>query len=389
MERYKSMDSQYLEQWLMAQTEAFANFKESQLYINPTNFQVNIAMKKDINGVMTMSHDPKDFTTVNALRNRIKAKYDRFDSDSFVKNKVAALGEEINAYKTAASQTQAGTIGVEESIRVRDGFLEAQAAQLNEALVIPEHVSSILTDEIGSYNGKKFTPSWEVPPAEGRDPSIIYLKNENGKVVIDITEDQKEIARKHLTQKMDMMLDFKQTIGTYTNPQKQSKTAAEIEAAEDLALREAGYKYWNDLRSGTMEEKVAAIQYLNGSKFLTDMNVESVGFEGGGNGIEIKFMATENTPAYVDTKWMYDKEGNELSPEDWIATGNSVLGGKVTPQQAKKFGKGAKTKQEGQEKIISQINVGGSTTTKKDAAAPATGTPATGDGAAASGGKPR
>ena len=389
MERYKSTDpakaSQYLEQWLMAQSEAFANFKESQLYINPTNFQVNIAMKKDINGVMTMSHDPKDFTTVNALRNRIKAKYDKFDSDSFVKNKVAALGEEINAYKTAASQTQAGTIGAEESIRVRDGFLEAQAAQLNEALVIPEHVSSILTDELGSYKGKKFEPSWETPPTTGRDPSIIYLKNENGKVVIDITEEQKEIARKHLTQKMDMMLDFKQTISTYNNPAPVQKTAAQIDEDNKNKDLKDGYYYWNLVRTGTDAEKYSAIKWLNGSNFLKAKNVDSIGMSDDGNAIVINYGTTVQTKDGIDsvsdpnfqTLRLYDSNEKVLDGDDWMAASTEVFGN-ISPQDAKKFAIGGFRQAENPKKIRVGKNIGNENAAP---AAPATGTPATGGGA--------
>ena len=395
MERYKSTDpataSQYLEQWLMAQSESFANFKESQLYINPTNFQVNVAMKKDIKGVMTMSHDPNEFTTVNALRNRIKATFDRFDSDSFVKNKVAALGEEINAYKTAASQTQAGTLGTEESIRVRDGFLEAQAAQLNEALVVPEHVSSILTDELGFYTDasgvkKKFEPSWDTPPTEGRDPSIIYLKNENGKVVIDITEEQKEIARKHLTQKMDMMLDFKQTISTYNNPQKPNKTAAEIEEENRMKDLKDGYYYWNLVRTGTDAEKQAAINWLNNSNFLTTRGVESIGLSDDGKALVINKRDTFQTingvesgsPAGTDVVRLFDSNDNELDGPNWMAQ-STVAFGDISPEDAKKFATG-KFKLKTKDVKIQAARTGGDRPSAAPAA-PATGAPATGGGA--------
>jgi hypothetical protein len=362
------------------------------LYINPTNFQVNIAMKKDINGVMTMSHDPNDFTTVNALRNRIKAKYDRFDSDSFIKNKVAALGEEIRAYKTAASQTQAGVIGVQESIRVRDGFLEAQAAQLNEALVIPDHVSSILTDEIGSYEGKKFTPSWEVPPTEGRDPSIIYLKNENGKVVIDITEQQKEIARKHLTQKMDMMLDFKETIGTYTNPQKPNKTAAEIDqenAAKDL---KDGYYYWNLIRTGTDAEKLSAIRWLNGSNFLKAKNIDSLGFSDDGKAVVINYGSTiqnvngieSGSKPSFQTVRLYDSNENVLEGDDWMAASTEVFGN-ISPQEANKFAIGGFRQAENPAKIRVGKNIGYDPTVTGTGS----GNPAPADGSNPTGGRPR
>ena len=46
MERYKTGKSQDIEQWLMAQAEGYSDFNKSQLYINPTNGTVSVAMKE-------------------------------------------------------------------------------------------------------------------------------------------------------------------------------------------------------------------------------------------------------------------------------------------------------------------------------------------------------
>jgi hypothetical protein len=46
MDRYKNDKSQDLELWLNAQAEKFGDFTKSQLYINPTDGSVNVAMKE-------------------------------------------------------------------------------------------------------------------------------------------------------------------------------------------------------------------------------------------------------------------------------------------------------------------------------------------------------
>lgn len=397
MERAKSMDpataSQYLEQWLLAQGESFANFKQSQLYINPTTFEVNIALKEqDDNGVYTMSHNPNKFTSVNALRNRIKARYDKFDSNAFLTSRVAMLGDEIRAYKTAAEQLKAGTIGTEENIRVRDGFLQAQAAFINEGLVLPENVSSILTNDLGYYtdaNGdrKKFDFSWETPPTKNRDPSIIYLKNDNGHVVIDISEDQKKIAQDFLTQKMDMMLDFKQTISTYNNPQKQNKTAAEIDEENRRKDLKDGYYYWNLVRSGTDAEKQAAVKWLNGSSFLKRKNIDSIGLSDDGKALVINYGSTiqnidgveSGSPANFQTIRLYDANENVLAGENWMAQAAEVFG-TISPQDAKNFAKGEFRQAENPTKIRVGKNIGYDPNVKTE------GTPATGTGTGTGGG---
>lgn len=396
MERAKSMDpataSQYLEQWLLAQSESFSNFKQSQLYINPTTFEVNVALKeKDKNGVYTMSHDPNNFTSVNALRNRIKARYDKFDSNAFLTSRVAMLGDEIRAYKTAAEQLKAGTIGTEENIRVRDGFLQAQEAFINEGLTLPENVSSILTNDLGYYtdaNGdkKKFDFSWNTPPTINRDPSIIYLKNDNGHVVIDISEDQKKIAQDFLTQKMDMMLDFKQTINTYNNPQKPNKTAAEIDEENRRKDLRDGYYYWNLIRSGTDAEKQTAIRWLNGSNFLKAKNIDSLGLSDDGKALVINYASSVQningiesvTPANFQTIRLYDANENELNGVDWMGQASEVFG-TISHDEASKFATGKFKQAENPKKIRAGRNMGG------EEPAPATGT-GTGTGTGGGGG---
>jgi hypothetical protein len=114
MERFKATDpanaSQLLETWLMEQAEGFSNYQNSKLYINPTTFAVNVAKVNRKNGVEEMSTNPNDFTTVNELRNRIKARYDRFDSDKYLAQQVALLGTEIQAELKSGTSTKVGRI---------------------------------------------------------------------------------------------------------------------------------------------------------------------------------------------------------------------------------------------------------------------------------------
>ena len=278
MERAKSMDpanrSQYLEQWLMAKGEMFANLKDSKLYINPTTFAVNVAKIKRENGVESMSNDPDDFTTINELRNYVKAKYDYFDSDTYLTKQVGMLGKEKRAFiKDLATKSKAGTLLTEEDITARDGWEKAQDAMIEAAFAgNPLNISSVLTNNLGmDENGNKYDFTFnkdekgkivggtEVDGKVTGGKNLIYF-DENG--VPQFSDEQKAAAKKDMKQKMDMMLDLEQNIQTYANPQAPQPSVDLLKYWDDQENVKAGMEQWNNLRSGTYEQKLQPFNTL-------------------------------------------------------------------------------------------------------------------------------
>jgi hypothetical protein len=362
-ERAKSMDpataSQYLEQWMAAQAQGFANFKDTKLYINPTTFSVSVGknfVTKD--GITTMSNNPNDYTTVNELRNRIKAKFDKFDSSGYLKKRVDMLGKEQRATMLqAATRSQTGFTQSTEDVTLKASFTAAQEGIINEAFANPLNVSSVLTDNLGADTDGyiydfTFDEAQAGPSATDKKNYIYMKRDDDGTLIPQFTEDQKNAAIQDMKDQMNSMLDYRETIQGYNNPAPIQQTEGQRTAAEQRKYKETAYKYWNDLRSGSAQEKAAAVQWLNGSDFLMEKNIESIGYEDGGNGITINFGATASVPAYETTLWMYDGAGNELSGEQWMASGNLASGGNVSPADAKRFGKGSKTWDESQTTYI-------------------------------------
>jgi len=269
MQRAKSMDpanaSQYLEQWLMAQSEGFSNFSKSQLYINPTTFQVNVAMKKEVDGVTGMSADPDEFTTVNALRNRIKSKFDRFNTDNYLKSQVDLLGTQINAYKTAASKTKAGTFGTVEDVKAKDDFAKAETEMINAGLALPSNVSSVLTNDVSFYtdpNTKKQMPFTFTFDPNKQGGNVILLSEEAGAITPKFTEEQMNIARDSMKTKFESMLDYKETINTYANPTPPQPQEWQYRLAIDKNIQKDAVNMLLKLRSGTPSEVQAAVDYF-------------------------------------------------------------------------------------------------------------------------------
>jgi hypothetical protein len=145
MARMNSTDplnkSQEAETWLMSQAESYDNYKTSKPIIDPKTGLVLMSMKK-ADGT---------YETVSAanLSNRIKARYDYFDSDGTATKIEAGLGEEIiSNYEAAKNRLSTGVITEEEFKPLKAGFDNALKKRIGSELVNPTSVSSILTNNI-------------------------------------------------------------------------------------------------------------------------------------------------------------------------------------------------------------------------------------------------
>jgi hypothetical protein len=282
MERYKKGDSQALEQWLMAEAEGFSNFNNSELYINPTDFTVNVAKKEkqivDGKEVYVMSKNPNEFTTVNAMRNRIKGKFDKLDVDKTLQGGVNVLGKDIDAIIKLGTLTQGGYIKSVNDITQRKDFgVEANEAislfersestYLDSIMTQPTNISSILTEFVVSDPKTKeaYTYTWDAKKAGG---SVILLKNDSaGRPVPEFTNAQKEVAKNALRERFRVMLDRDIDIKATSQAQLQerrAKTAAEY-GQEDLEAQAENYgRNLAKLLTGTQDQVNQGLSYFTG-----------------------------------------------------------------------------------------------------------------------------
>lgn len=281
MESFQKKETSLFDVDLLAEVEGFGNFNESELYINPTNFEVNIAKKKkeiiDGKEVYVMSKDPNDFTTVNAMRNRIKGKFNRLDVAKTLQDGVDRLGKDVvtlvdtiattkggGLLKTTKDIVQRPDFGVETNNAI-SLFERAENTYLDSILSIADDTMSILYDYVGQdpKNKKPYTYTWNDKEAGG---NVILLKNSpSGRPVPQFTDEQKEVAKDALREKFRIMLD--REIELRPTPQVQElrpPTPAEIGQGN---LRKQAENYARNLSmllTGTDDQAEAALAYFNG-----------------------------------------------------------------------------------------------------------------------------
>ncbi len=348
MDRTKAEENQDLESWLMGEAEGFANFSQTKLYINPTDGTISVAkMVKGKDGVMTMSSNPNDFTTVNALRNRIKGTFDRFDVATNVGTYVASLGEEINTITSIKNKYQRGTITEILDITQRENFKDdegviqkfedAETKMLESMLTNPYNISSILTNSVNfdPTTKKEYTYTWSEQEAKD-NPNLILLKNDpkSNNPMPQFSDDQKKIALEHLRTQARLMYDKTEKTTVVGANEKAQTPEWKWVAALDAEKKQSLYQSWQDLYTGdaqSVKSATDAILGLPGSKEAGLVKIER-----GANGV----IFTYTDPKMNRTIPFKGDGGNDKDARSWFKSGTEVFGD-ITDKDLNRFGKGS------------------------------------------------
>jgi hypothetical protein len=284
MERYKKGDSQDLEQWLMAQAEGYSDFNKSQLYINPTDGTLSVAMKekKVVDGkeVFVMNTNPNQFTSVSSLRNQIAGKYDKFNTNAATDAFIKGLGDEVtSAIAKTASLSSGGLIQNVEDIRNRKDidpttkqilykFADSENQFIKSALVNPYDRLSVLT------NSKKFAPNgmqygftYDEKEAKA-NPSKILLKKDprSDQPTPQFSDEQMKISEDFMRTELRAKYTRKEELKPTPQAQLQERrapTAAEFERSDK---RKAASNVAQNLvfaLTGNANESSAGTKYLS------------------------------------------------------------------------------------------------------------------------------
>ena len=200
MERLQQDVSAAQEQYEMEQIEGFSNFQNHRLYVNPTNGQFSIGKTvPGKGGINELSKDPNDFSTIQALKNRLSRKIDRYDWDKNVQKGVDNLAKILLA-------KNAGGIRTAEDARQSKEYKGAKSRWIDSMMTNSTNVGSMLTDWIGGYG---FTQnSFQ---AEGDDSKILLVPDprqpSSGVLVPKLSESQEKVVRERLEQEFESRVD--------------------------------------------------------------------------------------------------------------------------------------------------------------------------------------
>ena len=194
--------SSKLEQFLMADMEDMINFNSHALYINPTNYEVSLAKRKQVDGVFTSDIDstPGSFLSVSSLNQRLVNEYDMFDLNGYLSE---------NAKDIKAFQYDSGGFLIDDPTASK-AYKTYRDGITNSILVNPYASVSILTDitQINPDNGQPWDFTFNPEEAEA-DPNKVLLKvnpDNSGNPLVELSEKQEAAVTNQIHANLDVMV---------------------------------------------------------------------------------------------------------------------------------------------------------------------------------------
>lgn len=316
----------------MSMVEGYGDFNNSKATINPEDGSVGIGLmeNKIVDGkvVRVLS---KNIAPVNVIRGKILQKVPTFDVDGKTTNLVKNLGDIKDAIYRAASTSRAGTIteltGLQFLKTVKDpatraivnNFNDAINDQVNSYFSNPYNLTSVLTENLGTYNSNSFTFDKDVAD---KDPNKILLKidpttqmgtlDENGKNY----KKQKEEANNYVKTQILSKLDAERKVST----------TGQLSESEEAKQR-AAYKY----RPRTGEEPVAIGEILEVTS--TDPTTKKISKIGVTQGIDNLIVDEGKGIQNVVNSIGYNASNGKLEMKGYQITGKEEEGRRMPGEE--------------------------------------------------------
>ena len=215
--------------------EAFGDFSKSRAIIDPATGQVSAAITKvGENGDRELT---ENIRTVQSLQKSLGHKYDYFPSAQAAEVMAKRVAPVIITNIEAGSIDKKGQINTYKDplqrIAIKEGAIKESATQkalddgIRSFLNVPTNVTSILTDDIGTFYNVRTEEEHKKDPVN----SILWKEDSTGLMAPVLTDEQKKRAFEYLKTQTEAMIS-QEVDRTVFSPQA-------IEARE-LKLRERG-----------------------------------------------------------------------------------------------------------------------------------------------------
>ena len=344
-----------------ALVEEAANFNKNRIVFDPYSGKVNVAnMVEDPNnpgGPLVPDNNPNTLRSVQSLSNIIRDKVERFDVIASAEEYSKKLAPVVaQAIKSTGGSYKKGEIEKITSYFIEKGGgftpTEEEAKKLIEELGLDPKMSpdaivnihrainqmgesivsndrqgmSILIDfakiaESGDYV-TTFNEADTVDENGNRLENVILKRQENGRIIYDLTDAQKKEAKKQWTTQVASFLEeskevrAEQIISPTPPAPKPSAAEEAAKRAENDAIE--AQKLWNELWGAPPEEKQTTLRFFISSAAKLDDGLVAIKPTADGLGLDIEYLDTAKNTRIEFTK--------DISKEEWAKLGTELTG---------------------------------------------------------------
>jgi hypothetical protein len=344
----------------MADVEAYTDFSNSKIEIDPYNPNINMSIyeTKIIDGKEVKVI--KNTSPVNVLKGQLLQKIPAFKLDERVNKDVESLGVDVDYIYQAANTMRAGSItkligygaiAGEYEKKDKNGkplypefadsinkFNNAIEETINGYFANPYNLSSVLTENTGKYSSESYTV-YKEEAAKDKTKLLKKLDPMTGLYVLDKEaphyKEQEQEAREYVKKLILGKLDGKRELATTAQTQAQFAPESVTKGRAEAAQAEAAAGYWNQLYTGkTAAEKKAAANTLLGTPIAQQAGLLGIDLTENG-----KIKLTYADPIKNRTIDYLDTSGNPINLRDFSGLGVE-LHGVVDRDKAVKAGGG-------------------------------------------------
>jgi hypothetical protein len=316
MERYKKNESQEWEFNGMAKVEGFGDFSKSGLWINPNTGKISVAMKSQgADGVYTMSENPNEVTSVDALKGLLVGKWDKFKADDVTTQIAKANG----AYKKALMEKYKNITTIEDVLQNPE-FESAETNILNASLANPFDRLSVLTDwQKFASNGKQYRFTND---PNDTSPEAIYMKIDpaSGQEIPQFTEEQKNASLDWLRTEARRKYDYIETVQALPDKPQRMFDINAANYAEQQRIKQNAAAAWNKILMGkTAQEKKDAAEAVLASPLAQQLGLIGIVPDETNGTISLEYEDDKK-----NTTFDIAPGGNPIPLLDWARKGTEI-----------------------------------------------------------------
>ena len=312
----KSQNLPYKEQlsllgdYSMASIEGYGNYHNTKMVVNPSSGIISMAkMIPDPNykgsGEAPLIPDLNNLMTVQSMKNRTEGRILKFDVIGSAEGFIGSLGKDKRVvmenigskytaaiFKTVSDASQKARITdmpdeelrklakeistKEKPVTVADLkeislYTEAKRNYIASQMVGDNAAASTLLDyKATAPNGEVYKVMETTPEntalrdaEDGSGSNIILVKNQNGRMVPSLTDDQKADADRVLDVTIDSGMDYEETVATaFTGKEPAQPSAASITRGEKVKEQDNMIELWNEYYTATPERREVIINAI-------------------------------------------------------------------------------------------------------------------------------
>jgi hypothetical protein len=335
-----------------------SNFNKNRIVFDPYSGKVNVAnMVEDPNnpgGPLVPDNNPNTLRSVQSLSNIIRDKVERFDVIASAEEYSKKLAPVVaQAIKSSGGSYKKGEIEKITSYFIEKGGgftpTEEEAKKLIEELGLDPKMStdaivnihrainqmgesivsndrqgmSILIDFAKIAEGGDYVTTFneaDTVDANGnRLENVILKRQENGRIIYELTDEQKKEAKKQWTTQVASFLEESKEVRAeqiISPPPKPSAAETEAKGKEKDAIE--AQKLWNELWGASPEEKKNTLGFFIASAAKLDDGLVAITPTADGLGLDIEYLDTAKNTRIEFTK--------DISKEEWAKLGTELTG---------------------------------------------------------------